>query len=313
MEKDSRIFVSMHTTLVGAALVRKLREAGYSNLILRTTSELDLTCQAAVDQFFDREKPDYVFVTGEKAGGIFAKITRPAEFIYHNILIQANLIHAAWKNNTKKLLLISSSSIYPRGAPQPIREEYLLGGPLETTSESYAIAKIAGVKMCQSYFRQYHFDSVCLVPPSVYGPFDDFDLESSHVLPALIRKFHEARINKSPRVVIWGSGRTRRDFLHVDDLADAAILAMRQFAAGEIVNVGTGGDVEIRELAEIIKDIVGYRGDVFFDASMPDGSPRMLLDVSKLRNLGWRAKIELRDGIENTYRWYCRHIEGLID
>jgi GDP-L-fucose synthase len=303
MHKSERIFVAGHLGMVGSAIVRRLAEHSKS-LLLRSRDELDLRDQRAVDGFFEAERPDYVFLAAAKVGGILANATYPAEFIRDNIAIQTNVIHAAWRSGVKKLVFLGSSCIYPKLAPQPIREEYLLTGELESTNESYAIAKIAGLKMVQAYRKQYGFNGICLMPTNLYGPEDNFDLSSSHVLPALIRKFHEATLSGAPQVVVWGTGTPRREFLHVDDLADAAVFLMSEFEGAEPVNVGTGEDVSIAELAGIISEVVGYRGAIVFDPSKPDGTPRKLLDVSRLATLGWRAQIPLREGIEQTYRWY---------
>jgi len=311
MERQARIYVAGHRGLVGSAICRRLQREGYGNLVLRTRQELDLLDQRAVDEFFARERPEYVFLAAARVGGIHANNTRPAEFIYENLVIETNVIHAAWKHGVKKLLFLGSSCIYPRQAPQPIKEEYLLTGPLEPTNEAYAVAKIAGLKMCQAYRRQYGFHAICLMPTNLYGPGDNFDLESSHVLPALIRRFHEAKLAGAPRVVLWGTGTPRREFLHVDDLADAALFLMRHYDEGGIINVGTGEDLTIAELAALVREVVGYRGEIGFDPSMPDGMPRKLLDVSRLRALGWRPKIPLREGIEATYRWYCEEAVGV--
>jgi len=304
MDKSSRIYVAGHRGLVGSAIVRRLRAEGYEHLLLRARGELDLTDRAAVEDFFTRERPEYVFMAAAKVGGIGANSTYPADFIRENLLIQVNLIDAAYRHGVGKLVFLGSSCIYPKFAPQPIKEEYLLTGALEPTNDAYAVAKIAGIKMCQSYQRQYGFDAISLMPTNLYGPGDNFDLQNSHVLPALIRKFHEARQAGAASVEVWGSGTPRREFLHVDDLADACLFLMRHYPGEEIVNVGVGEDVTIRELAELIRDIVGYEGRLTFDASKPDGTPRKLLDVSRLQAMGWQARIPLREGIENTYRWY---------
>lgn len=298
----AKIFVAGHRGLVGSAVVRRLE--GKGELLLRTRQELDLRDQKAVEAFFDKERPDYVYLVAAKVGGIQANRSRPAEFIYENLMIEANVIHAAWRSGVKKLLFTGSSCIYPRMAPQPIREEHLLTGPLEPTNEWYAVAKIAGIKLCQAYRRQYGFDAICAQPTNLYGPGDNFDLESSHVLPALIRKFHEAKVARAPEVTVWGTGTPRREFLHVDDLADALVFMMENYSGEEIVNVGTGEDLTIRELCEMVREAVGYEGALVFDESMPDGTPRKLLDVSRLRGMGWRPGIGLEEGIAGTYRWF---------
>ena len=301
----AKIFVAGHRGLVGSAVVRRLE--GKGELLLRTRQELDLRDQKAVEAFFDKERPEYVYLVAAKVGGIQANRSRPAEFIYENLMIEANVIHAAWRSGVKKLLFTGSSCIYPRMAPQPIREEHLLTGPLEPTNEWYAVAKIAGIKLCQAYRRQYGFDAICAQPTNLYGPGDNFDLESSHVLPALIRKFHEAKVARAPEVTVWGTGTPRREFLHVDDLADALVFMMENYSGEEIVNVGTGEDLTIRELCEMVREAVGYEGALVFDESMPDGTPRKLLDVSRLRGMGWRPKIRLREGITNTYKWFIKN------
>jgi GDP-L-fucose synthase len=301
MDINARIYVAGHRGLVGSAIVRRLQADGADHLLLRTHAELDLTEQAQVDAFFATEKPGYVFLAAAKVGGIHANETYPAEFIRDNLAIQTNVIHSAWKHGAKKLLFLGSSCIYPRDCPQPIKEEYLLTGPLEPTNAWYAIAKIAGLKMCQAYRRQYGFDAICAMPTNLYGPGDNFDLQTSHVLPALIRKFHEARHRGDKQVVIWGTGTPRREFLHVDDLADAAVFLMRKYSEEQSINVGTGHDLSIRELAELVAQVVGYAGTIGNDPSKPDGTPRKLLDVSRLDALGWRARIGLRDGLVQTY------------
>lgn len=304
MRKESRIYIAGHKGLVGSAIYRRLTRDGYDNLVVREFRELDLRDQTAVDRFFTHVQPEFVFLAAAKVGGIAANSSYPAEFLYENLAIQNNVIHSAWRNGVQKLLFLGSSCIYPKLAPQPIKEEYLLTGPLEPTNEWYAIAKIAGIKMAQAYRKEYGFHAISLMPTNLYGPGDNFDLENSHVLPALIRRFHEAKLSTAPEVVVWGTGSPRREFLHVDDLADAAVFLMRNYDDPEIINVGTGSDVTIRELAEIVQRVVGYEGRLVFDATRPDGTPRKLLDVSKLSALGWQATVELQDGIERTYGWY---------
>lgn len=307
MDKSSSIFVAGHRGLVGSAIARRLSAEGYSRLILRTKAELDLTRQAAVEAFFAGERPEYVFLAAAKVGGILANSTRPAEFIAENLAIQGNVIDAAYRNGAKKLLFLGSSCIYPKFAPQPIREESLLEGALEPTNEWYAIAKIAGIKMAQAYRAQYGFSAISLMPTNLYGPGDNFDLQSSHVAPAMMRKFHEAKASGAPHVTLWGTGSPRREFLHVDDLADAAVFAMLRHDSAQILNAGTGEDVTILELAEMIRSIVGFEGRIVWDASKPDGTPRKLLDVSRLASLGWRARTPLRQGLESTYRWFLEN------
>lgn len=304
MQKDSKIYVAGHRGLVGSAIIRNLEANGYTNILTRTRAELDLLDQKAVAEFFATEKPEYVFLAAAKVGGILANRDFPADFIYENLQIQNNIIHGAYENSVKKLVFLGSSCIYPKLAPQPIKEEYLLTGPLEPSNDAYAIAKIAGIMMCQSYNKQHGTNYISLMPTNLYGPNDNFDLESSHVLPALIRRFHEARETDSPTVTLWGSGSPMREFLHVDDLADASVYLMNNYDGSEIVNVGTGEDVTIKELAELIRDTVGYKGELEWDASKPDGTPRKLLDVSKIHNLGWKHKTTLAEGIKATYTWY---------
>jgi GDP-L-fucose synthase len=305
--RDARIFVAGHRGLVGGAIVRRLQRDGYSNLLLRSRSELDLTEQAAVRTLFERERPEFVFLAAAKVGGIHANDTRPAEFLHENLMIQSNVIDAAWRNGVRKLAFLGSSCIYPRLAPQPITEDSLLTGPLEPTNEWYAVAKIAGIKQCQAYRRQYGFDAISLMPTNLYGPGDNFYLENSHVLPALLRKFHEAKLRGDERVVLWGTGTPRREFLHVDDMADAAVYLMRNYTGEGIVNVGRGEDVTILELAQMVRDVTGYAGIIEHDLSKPDGTPRKLMDVSRLQAMGWTAPTSLRDGLEETYRWFRDH------
>jgi len=307
LERDAKIFVAGHRGLVGGAIVRSLGRAGYTNLLTAPRAALDLRDRAAVQAFFDAERPAYVFVAAAKVGGILANSQYPADFIRDNLEIQTNVIDSAWRSGVTKLAFLGSSCIYPRLAPQPIREDSLLTGPLEATNEWYAIAKIAGIKMCQAYRQQYGFNAISLMPTNLYGPGDNFDLNSSHVLPALIRKFHEARRSGAPEVVIWGTGTPRREFLYVDDLADACVHLMQGYDEPEIVNVGVGEDVSILEVAQLVREIVGYEGAITHDLSKPDGTPRKLLDVAKLSALGWRAQTSLRDGIAKTYRWFCEH------
>ncbi|NSL17181.1 GDP-L-fucose synthase [Tatlockia micdadei] len=301
-----KIYVAGHRGMVGSAIVRKLKEAGYTNLLVRTHDELDLTNQSEVADFFIREKPDYVFLAAAKVGGIHANNTYRAEFIYNNLMIQTNVIHAAWKAGIQRLLFLGSSCIYPRDCPQPIQENYLLTGPLEYTNEPYAIAKIAGIKLCESYNSQYGTHYVSVMPTNLYGPNDNYDLNNSHVLPALIRKSHEAKIRGDKQLIVWGSGTPMREFLYVDDMADACVFLMRKQVANGIFNVGTGIDISIRELAEIVMDVVGFTGEIVFDKTKPDGTPRKLLNVEKMRTLGWEARTDLRNGIAKTYQDFLK-------
>ena len=307
MNESDKIYVAGHRGLVGSAVERRLRAAGFDNLILRTRDELDLTRQETVDRFFSETRPDYVFLCAAKVGGIVANRDYPADFIRDNLMIQTHVIDAAYRHEVRKLAFLGSSCIYPRLAPQPMREEHLLTGTLESTNEPYAVAEIAGIKMVQSYRRQYGFCGISLMPTNLYGPGDNFDPETSHVLPALMRKFHEAKESGSPQVVVWGSGKPRREFLHVDDLADAALFLMRHYDDEEIVNVGCGEDLTIGELAALVRDVVGYKGEIVYDGSRPDGTPRKLLDVTKLTSLGWKPGIDLRSGLATTYEWYVKH------
>jgi GDP-L-fucose synthase len=325
MNKTSRIYVAGHKGLVGSEILRRLQTEGYLNLIVRSHQDLDLMRQAEVEAFFRTERPEFVFLAAAKVGGILANSTYPAEFIYQNLLVESNVIHSTYDAGVKKLLFLGSSCIYPRDCPQPMKEEYLLSGKLEPTNEPYAISKIAGIKMCQSYNRQYGTRFISVMPTNLYGPGDNFNLETSHVLPALIRKFHEAKIRDQrseirdqrsegrgktleggDSVTIWGTGAPRREFLHVEDLADACVFLMDHYEDSEIINIGVGKDISIIELADLIKDIVGFNGTIHYDRSKPDGTPRKLLDVSKLKALGWQPKISLRQGIEMTYRWYVK-------
>ncbi|MGN6603390.1 MAG: GDP-L-fucose synthase family protein [Ginsengibacter sp.] len=301
MEKNDKIYVAGHRGLAGSAIVRKLKKEGFENLLLRTSAELDLRDQEAVKEFFEQEKPDYVFIAAAKVGGIYANNTYPAEFLYDNLCIQNNLIHNSYKNGVKKLLFLGSSCIYPKNAPQPIKEEYLLSGYLESTNEAYAIAKIAGIKMCQYYHKQYGCNFISAMPTNLYGPGDNYDLKNSHVLPALLRKFHEARVNNQPSVTVWGTGKPRREFLHSDDLAAACFFLMQHYDRPEFVNIGTGKDISIGEMAQMIKKITGYEGEIVFDTSMPDGTFQKLLDVSKLHGLGWKEEIGFEEGVRRTY------------
>ncbi len=306
MNKSDKIYVAGHRGMVGSALVRKLKKEGFENLVLRTSAELDLRNQQAVEEFMDREKPDYVFVAAAKVGGILANNTYRADFIYDNILMQSNLIHESWVNGVKKLMFLGSSCIYPKLAPQPLKEEYLLTGLLEDTNEPYAIAKIAGIKMCDAYRAQYGCNFISVMPTNLYGPNDNYSLETSHVLPALIRKIHEAKLNNEPSVVMWGTGTPKREFLHADDLADACFFLMQTYNEPGLVNVGVGDDIAIKDLALLIKDVIGYNGDIEHDLSKPDGTPRKLMDVQKLNSLGWKAKIGLREGIERVYKEFSQ-------
>lgn len=304
MDREAKIYVAGHKGMVGSAIVRCLEAKGYSNIIGRTSAELDLTRQADTEMFFEGERPEYVFVAAAKVGGIAPNSRYPAEFIYDNLMIESNIIHCAYRYGVRKLLFLGSSCIYPKMAPQPIREEYLFTGPLEPTNEAYAVAKISGIELCKFYRRQYGCDFISAMPTNLYGMEDNFDLESSHVLPALIRKFHEAKINGDREVVIWGTGKPRREFLYVDDLADACLHLMDNYSDEVQVNVGTGRDMEIRELAELIRDIIGFEGGIVNDLSKPDGTPRKVLDVSLLKSTGWEYGTELKDGIRKTYEWY---------
>ncbi|MEW6251757.1 MAG: GDP-L-fucose synthase [Planctomycetota bacterium] len=306
MDRNARIYVAGHRGLVGSAILRRLEAEACPNLITRDRAALDLTEAAAVDDFFAATRPEYAFLAAAKVGGILANDRTPADFLRENLLIQTHVIDAAWRWGVRKLLFLGSSCIYPRECPQPIREEYLLTGPLEPTNSAYAIAKIAGIEMCAAYRRQFGFNAIALMPTNLYGPGDNFDPHTSHVLPALIRRFHEAVSNDAPEVVLWGTGTPRREFLHADDLADAAVFLMRRYDEPRIINVGTGTDLTIRELAELIARIVGFRGTIRFDASRPDGTPRKLLDVSRITALGWRPRIGLADGICRTYERFAR-------
>lgn len=304
METNARIYVAGHRGLVGSGLVRKLQESGYANLLLRTHTELDLTDQKAVQTFFNERNPEYVFLAAAKVGGIHANATYPAQFIHDNLLIQSNIIDAAYRNGVKKLLFLGSSCIYPKFAPQPIPESALLTGPLEPTNEYYAIAKIAGIKMCLAYRRQYGFDAISAMPTNLYGDGDNFHPENSHVVPALMRRFHAAKIRKDDAVIVWGTGTPYREFLHVDDLAAALLHLMQTYSEDALINVGYGEEVTIAELANLMKDVVGFEGEVRFDSSRPDGTPRKLLDVTRLFATGWRPRIALRAGLAATYAWY---------
>jgi GDP-L-fucose synthase len=306
MNRGDRIFVAGHRGLVGSAIRRRLVAEGFENILERPSSELDLRRQADVERFFSVERPAYVFLAAARVGGILANDTYRADFIRDNLLIETNVIAAAQESGVSKLLFLGSSCIYPKLAPQPIKEEYLLTGPLEATNQPYAVAKIAGLEMLDAYRRQYGFCGVSVMPTNLYGPYDNFDPQTSHVLPALIRRFHEAKVASAPEVVIWGTGTPKREFLYVDDLAEACVFVMREYDDPRILNVGVGEDVSIRELAELVKGVVGFRGALRFDPSKPDGTPRKLLDVSRMTALGWRAKVPLSRGIEQTYAWFCQ-------
>jgi len=323
MDKHAKIFIAGHRGMVGSALVRCLQAEGYCNLLLRTRSELDLRNQAAVEGFFRAEQPEYVFLAAATVGGIMANSSYKAEFIYDNLMIQTNIIHNSWLNNVKRLLFLGSTCIYPKNAPQPIKEEHLLTSPLEPSNDAYAIAKIAGIYQCRSYNQQYGTKYLAAMPNNLYGTNDNFDLEKSHVLPALIRKFHEAKVAGNPTVTVWGSGSPLREFLHVDDLAVASLFLMnledagynailKDIAAPALINVGSGEEVTIRDLALLIKRIVGFEGELVFDASKPDGTPRKLADVARLQTLGWKSNIKLLNGIATTYDWYLEHSCGTI-
>ncbi len=304
MEPSSRIFVAGHKGLVGSGIVRELQRLGYKNLILQSRSETDLLSREAVDRLFQAERPEYVFLAAAKVGGILANSRYPADFLRDNLAIQLNVIESARVHGVTKLEFLGSSCIYPKLAPQPLKEEYLLTGPLEPTNEWYAIAKIAGIKLCQAYRAQYNFDAISLMPTNLYGPGDNFNLQNSHVLPALIRKFHEAHMEGRPDVTIWGTGTPLREFLHVDDLSAASVFLMQNYSEPEIVNVGVGEDVTIADLAKTVARVVGFQGSLVFDTTKPDGTPRKLMDVSRLHAMGWRHRIELEDGIRSTYEWF---------
>jgi len=306
MEPDAKIYVAGHQDLEGGAIWRRLQAAGFKNLVGRSLGELDLRDQAAVTAFFDRERPEYVFLAAARAGGIRANATFPADFIYDNLMLQANVIHQAYRHEVKKLLFLGSSCTYPKYCPQPMKEDYLLDGKLEPTNEPYAVAKIAGIKMCQSYKRQYGACFIAVIPANLYGPGDNFDLLDSHVIPALIRKFHQAKAAGDPEVVIWGTGAPRRDFLYVDDLADACLFLMERYQEEEVINVGAGQEVQIVELARRVAAVTGFQGEIRLDPGCPDGAPRKLLDVSRIKALGWQARTPLHEGLRQTYDWFCR-------
>jgi GDP-L-fucose synthase len=311
VEKNAKIYVAGHKGLVGSAIMRSLTKLDYTNLIYKTRDELDLKDQHAVIEFFEAKRPQYIFLAAAKVGGIFANITYPADFIFDNLTIQANVIHTSYVFGVKKLLFLGSSCIYPSLAPQPIKEEYLLTGLLESTNEPYAVAKIAGLKMCQSYRSQYGTNFISAMPTNLYGPNDNFDPENAHVVPALIKKFHEAKVNMRPYVEVWGTGAPRREFLYVDDLADALIFLMDHYNEAMPINIGVGEDITVRDLAFLIKDVVGYGGEVRFDPSKPDGVPRKLLEVKKIRTMGWEPEVDLKKGIILTYKWFCENFGNI--
>ena len=308
MEKQAKIYIAGHRGMVGSAILRRLQQDGYSNFVFRSSKELDLRNQADVQSFFEAERPDYVFLAAAKVGGIFANNTYRGEFLYENLMIQNNVIHNAYLTGVKKLMFLGSSCIYPKLAPQPLKEEYLLSGYLEPTNEPYAVAKIAGIKLCEAYRSQYGCNFISVMPTNLYGPNDNYDLSNSHVLPALIRKFHEAKINDAPAVEVWGTGSPLREFLHADDMADACVFLMKTYDGADFVNIGTGKDLSIKALAELIKHVVGYEGDLVWNTSKPDGTPRKLMDVSKLHGLGWQHKIELEEGIRHTYEQFAESV-----
>lgn len=312
MDKQAKIYVAGHRGLVGAALVRRLKADGYGNLILKTHAELDLLDYNGVKKFFETETPEYIFMAAAKVGGIYANNTLGADFIYENLTIQNNIIKSAHDNQVKKLLFLGSSCIYPRNCPQPMKEEYFLDGKPEPTNTPYAAAKIAGILMCQAFYKQYQDNFISVMPTNLYGPNDNYDLTSSHVFPALIRKFNEGKAFNSPSVTVWGTGSPKREFLHVDDLASACVFLMNTYNQPDIINIGTGMDVTIKELAEIIKKLSNFKGKIVWDTSKPDGMPRKLLDVSKINKLGWQASIDLRTGIERTLEWYASNEKTLI-
>jgi GDP-L-fucose synthase len=312
VEKNAKIYIAGHRGMVGSAIYRKLQKEGYSNIITRSSAELDLRVQTDVAEFFELEKPDYVFLAAAKVGGIVANNTYRADFLYENLQIQNNIIHSSFVNGVKKLMFLGSSCIYPKLAPQPLKEEYLLTGPLEPTNEPYAIAKIAGIKMCDAYRSQYGCNYISVMPTNLYGYNDNYHPQNSHVLPALIRRFHEAKVNGLPDVTIWGTGTPKREFLFADDLAEACYYLMQNYDEEGLVNIGTGEDISIKDLALLIKDIIGYEGEIKFDTSKPDGTPRKLMDVSKLHSKGWKHKIELKDGIKLAYEDFLAHQANLV-
>ena len=311
MEADAKIYVAGHRGLVGAAIVERLKQGRWNNLLLRSHAELDLTNSVEVDAFFKREKPDYVFLAAAKVGGIYANNTYPVDFIVDNLGIELNVISAAYANEVKRLMFLGSSCIYPKHCPQPMLEDYLLTGSLEPTNEPYAIAKIAGIKMCEAYNRQYGTEYISVMPTNLYGPNDNFDLQNSHVLPALIRRFHEAKIRNDEKVIVWGTGTPRREFLYVDDMADACIYVMNKSGFTDMINIGVGNDIAIQELAELVREVVGYQGSLEFDTDKPDGTPRKLLNVDRLTALGWQAKTSLKEGVRYTYQWFIENRDGL--
>jgi len=307
MKKNSKIYIAGHTGMVGSAILRKLKSENYTNLILKSRKELDLINQEAVENFLNAEKPEYVFLAAAKVGGIYANESKSADFIYENLMIQNNLITSSFNNNVKKLLFLGSSCIYPKKSNLPIAEDQILTGPLEETNKSYAIAKIAGLQLCQSFRRQYGFNAISIMPTNLYGPNDNFSLETSHVLPALIRKFHEAKANNSDSVTCWGDGSPLREFLYVNDLADASLFCMKNYDESEPINIGTGKEISIQELSELIKSVTGFKGNILWDESKPNGTHSKLLNVSKINNLGWKSKIGLEDGIKKTYKWFTEN------
>ena len=308
MDKNSKIYVAGHKGMAGSAIVRRLTSEGYNNFIFRTSSELDLRDQSAVAKFFNEAKPDYVFLAAAKVGGIYSNNKYRGEFLYDNLMIQSNVIHSAYVNNVRKLLFLGSSCIYPKMAPQPLKEEYLLSGTLEPTNEPYAIAKIAGLKMCEAYHDQYGCNFISVMPTNLYGPNDNYHPENSHVLPALIRKFHEAKQTSQPSVPVWGTGNALREFLHVDDFAEACVFLMQSYNEKEFVNIGQGNDISIKDLAELVKSITGFTGEIVFDPTKPDGTPRKLMDTSRINSLGWKPKIKLEKGLESVYRDYVLNL-----
>lgn len=306
-DTQAKVYVAGHRGMVGSAIVRALQAARFNNIVTRTSAELDLRNQADVEHFFAAEKPDYVFLAAARVGGILANDSYPADFIYDNLVIETNIIHAAHKAQVKKLLFLGSTCIYPKLAPQPLKEEYLLTGPLEPTNEWYAVAKIAGIKLCQAYRRQHGSDFISAMPTNLYGPGDNYDLEKSHVIPAMLRKMHEAKQQNAASVTLWGTGTPLREFLHVDDLADALLFLMERYSGESHVNVGVGHDLTIRELAETVQQVVGFEGELVFDSSKPDGTPRKLVDTTLINGLGWQAKVALRDGLSEAYAWFVEH------